>query len=62
MPSDKYIFIKEELEKKGNKVILVNETYTLKKLKEIKYDKVKFVEYLEKEMSKIKLILIILIL
>ena len=50
--SDRYLFIKQLIEGKGINVILVNSYDTLKKIRENQNDKIKFIEYLEKDMSK----------
>jgi len=50
--SDRYLFIKQLIESKGFNVILVNSYDTLKKIRENQNDKIKFIEYLEKDMSK----------
>ena len=53
-PTDDYNFIKEEINSKGTKVILVNINENVKKFKEMNnFDNMKIIEFLENDLSKI---------
>ena len=52
-PIDDYLFIEEEFKSKGTKVILVNASENIKKFNDLNNDKIKIIEFLENDLSKI---------